>query len=387
MFLNRKKHAPLSLFFYFIFFTAGFSHAQTAISGLEFNGQSTNQAYITVTPPKQKATQITAQVNQRFESGTLFQVPKNTVVYLTSSAGNSQRLGPGSRHQVTASAQGESHRTFFGQVKHFVKDKLNFYKASGPNQKYQGAVEGTVFTVQAEGHNVKFLTSEGSVSVQRKVPINVSENASVNRSKERELYTIKTSSVTAGGEAFYDYNSAEAINYTSYEDAIKEFKYQLDQGYYNGADPYYLADEYTLLGGLYLDNGNAYEAIDPFIKSLNLWYAIDPSDPFISENYLDLSEAYYLAGYRDEGDKYWNTAITIIDNEYKYVLDEYNYFYDLGDYDTAWAFGMDLVDMYESLAWAYEVKESVGYAIEYNYQSPEYWYGQADDLSSILDQF
>ncbi|OUR94695.1 hypothetical protein A9Q87_03410 [Flavobacteriales bacterium 34_180_T64] len=388
--MNKPSNQPLyCLLFSFLFvFSSTVIQAQSVVSKTEYNGQSDVPVNIVVTIPKGKPVNASVNVGQRFESGTMFQVPAYTTLYLTSN-GNTQRLGPGSKHLAQAGPKGEKHKTFFGKVKHFVSNKLSFYKTSGPSNKYQGAVEGTEFTIEAVGKDVKFYTTEGSVEIQRRVPVKVNQASAVNRTKERELYTIKKSYVNAGDpEAFYDYNAyEEPASYDSYEEAISEYKNQLDQGYYNGEDPYFLADEYSLLGGLYLDGGDPSGAIEPLNKALNLWLEIDPSDPLIAENYLDLAEAHYLSENYDSGVQYWDYAVRIIDEAYKFNLDEYNYFYDLRDYDTAWGFGIDLVSMYEGLGYAYELRRNLGGEIEYEYQNPNYWYGQADHLSSILAQF
>ncbi|MFD2822263.1 tetratricopeptide repeat protein [Lacinutrix iliipiscaria] len=358
---------------------------QSTISNLQYNGKDEPQVAIIVTLPKGKPQNATVQVGHSFPSGTMFQVPAYTTVFLTSN-NNTQRLGPGSKHMAQASPKGEKHKTFFGKVKHYVSNKLNFYKASGPNNKYQGAVEGTEFTVEAVGKDVKFFTSEGSVEIQRRVPVTVDQESAVKRKNERELYTVKKTYVNAGDpEMFYDYDAYEApANYGTYQEAINQYQSELDQGYYNGEDPFYLADEYSLLGGLYLDSGNPSGAIEPLNKALNLWIEIDPYDPLIAEHYLNLAEAHYLAGNYDTGVSYWDNAVLIIDSGYQYYLQEFNYFYDLGDNDTAWGFGMDLLDMYNGLGYAYELRNNLGGEIEYQYQNPNYWYALADNLDSIL---
>ena len=364
---------------------SGFS--QSAISKIQYNGQDYTQANIVITLPKGKPQNATVQVGQQFASGTMFQIPAYTTVFLSSN-GNTQRLGPGSKHMASAGPKGEKHKTFFGKVKHYVSNKLSFYKASGPNNKYQGAVEGTEFTVEAVGKNVKFHTTEGSVQIQKRVKVTVNQQAAVNRTKERELYTIEKSYVREGDpEMYYDYNAYEQpVEFGSYQDAIDRYQSELDQGYYNGEDPFYLADEYSLLGELYMDSGDYAGAINPLNKALNLWIEIDPYDPLIAEHYLNLAEAHYLSGNQDTGVSYWDMAVTIIDGAYKFNLDEYNYFYNLGDYGTAWGFGMDLLDMYYGLAYAYELRKNLGGPIEYQYQDPNFWYKEANDLDAILAQ-
>lgn len=378
------KFRTLTIVIFSILGSTLLSFGQTSISRIVYNNQDYQSANIIIGLPKKSPVQQTVKLNQSFPSGTLFQIPAGVTVFLTSN-GNMQRLGPGSKHMVQAGPKGEKHKTFFGRVKHFVKNKLSFYKASGPNNKYQGAVQGTEFTIEAVGKDVKFMTTEGSVEIQRRVPVKVNQQSAVNRTNDRELFTVKKSYVNAGDpEMYYDYEAYEEVTYNSYQDAINQYQSELDQGYYSGADPYYLADEYTLLGGLYLDSGDYAGAIEPWNKALNLWIEIDPYDPLIAEHYLNLAEAHYLAGNQSTGVKYWDSAVTIIDGAYAYYLDEYRYFLSAGDYQTAWAFGNDLLEMYYGLAYAYELRYNLGGEITEDYQNPNFWYNEANALSTEL---
>jgi hypothetical protein len=360
-------------------------NAQFRISKLEFNGSETTQANIIITKPNSKSQKINILVNQEYPSGTMFQVPNNTAVYLSSRSGNVQRLGPGSKHMAKEGPKGERHKTFFGKVKHFVSNKLSFYLASGPNNKYQGAVGGTVFTVEAVGKDVKYFTSEGSVEIQKRVPIIIKQKSVGNRTKSRKLYTIETSNVNEGDpERLYDYDASDPPKeHDTYQEAIDKYQDGLDKDYYNGEDPFYLADGYSLLGLLYLDAGNPADAIDPLDKSLSLWMEIDPDDPLIADHYLNLTEAHYLAGNQETGLDHWNMAINILNRAREDYIYEYNFF-SIEDYDTAWSFGMDLIDIYEDLGYAYELRKDLGGEIEYEDQDPKYWYGLADDLDSKL---
>ena len=294
-------------------FSVGIS--QTAISKLQYNRNDVNSTVVTITTTSQNASQMMVSVGQQFDSGTIFKVPRGTVVHLTTSNGNSQRLGPGSIHQVTVTNNGETHKTFSGRVIHNVRNKMNFYKASGTSDKYQLAVDGTIFSVEAVGKDIKVKTDEGRVMVQQKVPFIVKQQSQLINGSSRELYTYETAYMDADSpEAYYNYNAGQGISYGSYLDAINVFKNRLENDYYSGVDPYYLADQYSLLGSLYMDIARPDLALGPFIDALDLWLAIDPYNPLIGENYLDISEAYYNSGNREQGDRYWNTGVDIIDN-------------------------------------------------------------------------
>lgn len=353
--------------------------AQSTISGLEENGAKTTQLEITVAKPKQQPQKTVLQVNDRFESGTIFAVPDNAVVWLNSN-GNSQRLGPGSKHMASAGAKGESHQTFWGEVMHYVENKLNFYTASGPSgDKQQGAVQGTVFTVTAVGKNVNFKTQEGRVAVQQKVPLNISENSQSKRSKEHKLETTKTAYLDAGNEQTYNYNDNQQITYATYAEAIAVFKQEVDQLYTNGEDAEYIVEFYTLLGELYLDSGDSEGAIESFEIAIELYIEeLDPEDTMLGVNYLGLAEANFLADNQDAGMKIWEKAISLIVQDMENNQIDFDYFVSAEDYSTAWAIGWNFVDNLDNLGWAYDL-------VSDNPQSEEF-YNSAREIEAELEK-
>ena len=330
--------------------------AQSVVSGLEANGVKTAQLEIIVAKPKQKPQKTIVQVNSRFEPGTIFVVPDTGVVWLNSN-GNSQRLGPGSKHMASAGAKGESHQTFWGEVTHYVKNKLNFYTASGPSgDKQQGAVQGTIFTVTAVGRDVNFKTQEGRVAVQQKVPLNIAENSQSKRSKEHRLETTKTSYVDAGNQQTYSHNAPAEITYSSYAEAITVFQKQVDELYEDGEDGQYIVEFYTLLGELYLDSGDAEGAIDSFETAIDLYIEeLDPNNPLLGDNYLGLAEAYFMANEQEKGMEVWNKAVIFIVEDMENNKIDLNYFIAAEDYDTAWGVGWNFVDNLDNLGWAYDL--------------------------------
>jgi tetratricopeptide (TPR) repeat protein len=347
------------------------------IAEVEFNGQRTSSVEIIIAKPKERPAPANVKPQDAFPSGTIFQIPANTVVWLSTN-NNRQRLGPGSKHQATVSPKGESHQTFVGQVTHYVSNLLNFYKASGPTPKYQGAVEGTIFTVEAVGKDVKFNTTEGRVAIQSKVPLTISEAAKVERKKERELTTTQVTYLSEGdSEQLFNHNSSEQVTYATYAEAIAIYQQQLDQAFDDGVDAGYLVDGYMTLGALYLDNGEPEQAIDPLERAVQLLKEIDPDDPFIAEDYLTLAEAYYYSDDEAGGDENWNIAVDILKEEVPYYEEEYRYFLEEEDNDTAWSIGQDLADMYDTLGWAYELVE--------DYDQAEEYYQRLDELEAELE--
>jgi len=351
---------------------------QIRIAEVEFNGQSVSQVTISVAKPRERPASIPVKPQDAFPSGTIFQIPASTVVWLISTNNNRQRLGPGSKHQATVSPKGESHQTFVGQVTHYVTNLLNFYKASGSTPKYQAAVGGTIFTVEAVGKDVKFNTTEGRVAVRSKVPLTISEAAKVERKKERELTTTQVTYLSEGdSEQLFNHNSSEQVTYATYAEAIAVYQQQLDQAFDDGVNAGYLVDGYITLGALYLDNGEPEQAIDPLERAVQLLEEIDPDDPFIAEDYLTLAEAYYYSDDEAGGDESWNTAVDILEEEVPYYEEEYRYFLEEEDDDTAWSIGQDLADMYDTLGWAYELVE--------DYDQAEEYYQLLDELEAELE--
>jgi tetratricopeptide (TPR) repeat protein len=357
------------------------AQTQIGIKEIFIGGQPAAQANITVTLPNATPKATGINTSSAFPSGTLFEIPANTVVTLESN-NNFQRLGPGSKHLAQVSANGETHKTFWGSVTHYVNNALSFYKASGSNTDVQGAVKGTVFTVEAEGKEVKFKTTEGSVQLQKKTNVKIAEQSHLNRKQDRDLQTIQTSMLTAGEpEETYTYGQYEEVKYTTYAEAVDEFTSLLDQAYVNGADAEYLAEEYTLVGELYLDMGEPHNAIEPLQTALSLYLEeIDPYDPLNAISYLLLAEAYYEAEYFEEGDKNWVTAQNIFIDDLNYNIELYNYLVEYtDDSEMIWSIGMDIVDNYDNLGWGYDVFG--------DYEKADYYYGLSDQLYDEVNKY
>lgn len=354
--------------------------AQSTIERLELNGQDVGNVTISYALPKQKPAMATVQANQRFDSGTLFIIPAQTVVWLTSN-GNKQRLGPGSKHVASAGAKGESHQTFWGKVQHFVSNKLNFYKASGPSTKHQGAVKGTVFTVEAVGKDVKFSTQEGAVAIERQVKLNIQEQSKNNLRKQRELTATKTTLINAGDpEEVFDHNYEEEVAYESYDQAIRFFRQELEQAYENGVNAEFIVGEYTLLGELYLDAADPTSAVQAFETAIELYEdELDPDDPAVAVNHIGLGEANYNLQNYNEGTNHCNIALALLSEELEFNKEDFEYFLEIEDYETAWSIGMDMVDNYDNLGWCYDILN--------NYEESDKYYGMAEALEEQLNQY
>ncbi|WP_339708428.1 tetratricopeptide repeat protein [uncultured Kriegella sp.] len=360
--------------------TTPVTQAQSTIASLELNGEPANTVNISYALPRQKMATATVQVNQKFESGTLFIIPARTVVWLSSN-GNKQRLGPGSKHVASAGPKGESHQTFWGKVQHFVSNKLNFYKASGPSTKHQGAVKGTVFTVEAVGKDVKFSTQEGAVAIERQIKLNIQEQSKNNLRKQRELTATKTTLISAGDpEEMFDHNYEEEVDYESYDQAIRFFRQELEQAYENGVDAEFIVGEYTLLGELYLDAADPTSALEAFETAIELYEdELDPDNPAIAENHIGLGEANYNLQNYNEGTNHCNIALALLSEDLEFNKEDFEYFLSSEDYETAWSIGMDMVDNYDNLGWCYDILN--------NYEESDKYYSMAEALEAQLNQY
>lgn len=378
--ITSPLHYRLALLVIMCCLTTSATLAQSTIASLELNGEPTDTANISYALPREKLATAAVQVNQKFESGTLFIIPAQTVVWLTSN-GNKQRLGPGSKHVASAGPKGESHQTFWGKVQHFVSNKLNFYKASGPSTKHQGAVKGTVFTVEAVGKNVKFSTQEGTVSIERQVKLNIQEQSKNNLRKQRELTATKTTLINAGDpEEMFDHNYEEEVAYETYDQAIRFFRQELEQAYENGVDAEFIVGEYTLLGELYLDAADPTSAVQAFKTAIELYEdELDSDDPAIAVNHIGLGEANYNLKNYNEGTNHCNIALALLSEDLEFNKEDFEYFSSSEDYETAWSIGMDMVDNYDNLGWCYDILN--------NYEQSDKYYGMAEALEAQLDQY
>lgn len=371
------------LLFNFIFFFMVSANAQFQIVGMRFNGNFADAVNLTIISPDGKPFTgiVPYDQNRPYNSGTTFKTPANTSIAILYK-GQTQIMDPNSVLKVSIVKNGVVAQTLTGRVKHVLKDvktKLGFYKAG--NGYTWAHAEGTEFYVEAFGKSkkAKFTTEEGTIAIIQEVPINIKEAAKNektrgNRGEGRELTTTKKIYSSAGEE--YIAGNVQAISYRTYEEALRAFEQEINQKEAQGN--FYMeemADDFTLLGELYLDNGQYDEAIEPLRKAAYYNTEANPEDLMVLESYLYLAEALIYSSNEaefSEGVNFAKEIIKILTEVVREYTEEYSYALELEDYDYAWDLCYELVDINEYLGWSYDLLDQFEQADQYYQASDDY---------------
>lgn len=402
--------------------------AQSEVTLIQVDGQEVRSAAgIRVAAPKQQPRLGEVNTGDSFPQGTVIETPAKTVLELSSLNGNTLRIEARSKIRLAASANGESYTAFAGKVWFTVKKRLNFFNVSDSRGKIQGAVKATKFSVEVGEKAIKFEKTEGEVALQRKVQVKIADaKSSGERQRSRDLTTTKIDYLSAdASELSYalDYYETDVVEFETYEGAEQYFRQQLEH-HSHGSDREQLADDYTTLGYVYLDQGSPGAAVEYFNSALeinrqlfpggidpiladnytDLGYAyldlsqpkvavkyfqealaineqIDPEDPLIAESYINLADALAEAGEDEAAQEYLRDAIAILELDLEINLEDFrdaSTSDDPEDLELAWYIALDIVDNYENLGWAWEIAGDEERADRY--------YDQAEALEAQLGE-
>ncbi|QAA82538.1 hypothetical protein EI546_12775 [Aequorivita sp. H23M31] len=371
------------------FFLSLNATAQFQIIEMLFNGERATTVNLTILAPNERpfTGPVPFDTQKIYNSGTTFKTPEGTSIALLCK-GQMQVMRPNSTLKLSFIKNGIKAETLTGVVQHVLKDiknNLSFYKAG--NGYAWAHAEGTIFEVQAfeKSKKAKFTTQEGTISIIEEVPVTIAEKPKkeINRSEkagERQLTTSKKTLNSAGD--VYITNEVPAIGYETFKDALNS----LDDGIYsrdNNVDlgnPDYalieeLAGNFSLLGGLYLENDQPDMAIDPLRKATDYYELTDPEGFLTLESYLYLAEALILS--KDENNKTEGkmSAKEIVRTLEKILyenVDDLGYAVKNGDHDLVWDIKDDLVTICDYLGWAYDLLDETGTANEYYQFAEEY---------------
>lgn len=378
--LQIYKPTILKLFFSLnLLLLANLTSAQFQIVGMQYNGPSgwvtATQAHLTISEPgKQPYTQnVQYDYAKQYASGTTFTTHENTSISIMYK-GQTQVMYPNSTLKVVIESNGIKAQTLKGTVNHILKDvkqKVGFYKAG--NGYTWAHAEGTQFIVQASGQskNVKIQTSEGRVTIVDQVPVVINQSATtkIGGKAGAELNTTVRTTNSAGQQAYVTNQGSNKIQYQTYGEAIEAFEKEIRYKEQSGnAYIEELAENYSLIGELYMEIGEFDRAIEPLGKAVEYLSALDDEDLYIIDTSLFYSEALINSSISDNRTIGNNLVIQIINiltpvlNEY---IAEYNFANEDGDEDWAWDLCYDLVDINEYLGWSYELLNNDAKANEF----------------------
>ena len=375
----------LQFFFWFFCFFTSISFAQFTIAGMQYNGQMVNQAKLTIHEPGQSPYTATVQYNpgKQYPFGTTITTFETAVS--TIYKGQRQVIQPNSALKLIKEKYGLKAQTVKGTVDHILKDvkqNVGFYKAG--NGYTWAHAEGTQFRVQASGNSkkVNIATAEGRVTIIDQVPVKINQAATVNIGGKKVGSTLNTTVRTTNtqGQSYSTGQSSKTFVYQTYEQAIDAFV--RDTNYKEQTGTAYveeLAENYSLIGELYMEIGQFEKAIEPLGKAVEYMAILDPEDIYIIDTSLYLCEAMIntnVSEYINIGNNLAVEIINILIPELNEYITEYKYALEYEDDDWAWDLCYDLVDINEYLGWAYELLE--------NYDKADEFYAWADEYDSRL---
>ncbi len=356
--------------FAFLFSMAATSQFQ--IVGMQYNGQNIGSVNLTILSPKGQpfTGAVPFDANKIYNSGTTFKTPAGTSIAILCK-GQTQVMKPNSTLKLSLVNNGIKAETLTGSVQHVLKDvksKLSFYKAG--NGYTWAHAEGTVFEVEAytKSKKAKFSTQEGTIAIIEDIPVSIVEPAKnqIERSgkaEERNLTTSRKTLNNSGQE--YITENIQPIEYATYEEALGAFDVEtyarnetvkVESPNWTLIEE--LADDFTLLGGLYLENGQPDMAIDPLRIASAYNELTDPEGILTLESYLYLSEALIQSEdevNRNEGLAYASSIVEALNEVLEEYIEEFDYAVANGDEDLAWEISYELVNICEYLGWSHDL--------------------------------
>jgi len=352
---------------------------------MQNNGQVVYEAKLTISEPGKPAYTQSIPFNnkQPYPFGTTITTFDTAIS--TMYKGQRQVIHPNSALKLIKEQYGIKAQTVKGTVDHILKDvkqNVGFYKAG--NGYTWAHAEGTELRVQATGHSkaVNIETFEGQINIIDQVPVKINQaaTASIGGKKVGSDLTTTVRTTNTAGNTYSSNQSSQPIVYQTYEQAIDAFvndTYNKEQS--GTAYVEELAENYGLIGELYMEIGQFEKAIEPLGKAVEFMAMLDPEDIYILDTSLYLCEAMISTNvpeYQNIGNNLTVEIINILLPELNEYISEYNYAMQYEDDDWAWDLCYDLVDINEYLGWAYELLE--------NYDKADEFYAWADEYDSRL---
>lgn len=250
----------------------------------------------------------------------------------------------------------------------------------GPSNEIQGAVEGTEFSIETDGENLKIDLTEGKIAINKLTRIELNEKfIEVDSVPNRELFITETTDHLSDKNRFYDKKSdVSNEKVLNTEDSItKFFKNQ------------FIKQKRILINGgpnsrqgfKLLEQGKESLGIGMYQKALESGEI--NSDKFIQAS-LILVEGYY----RNEDFKnrlaWLEAALHYIRLNDSINKIKYDHFKAVGENDFRIGYGRDRVVLKKYYAWAYTVKLKVTGCLEAPNQNPAKWLNDAKKLSDSL---
>ena len=367
----------LSIVIFLVFFSVSSIFAQVGtVNALYRNGQVVGSLNLKIFGSKSGADIIVAvSKGYRLSSGDKIEIPAGCGIQFYSPRGwqnvfttsNAPLIyyvkfkGNNEEHIINGKGQIRSQVTVAGQLGASYK--------VGNGEGISASSKATDYTFINIGNNIQasLKTDEGQIEIIEEVTMQINDySQKINNNgpnSEQQKYPTKSISITqtAGNANTY---GGRSVIYNNYNEAVNCLAQEINNQRQGNADPEELMDNYTSLGELYLDLGNAANAIQSFNGALyycNLEYYEDEIESI--EIKLYLAEAYMDNGNQNEGQGTVNRCISLLQDNLRYEMEDLNYAQ--GDEELRQLICDEILDIYDFLGWAYDIVGNTSVSDQY----------------------
>jgi len=336
-------------------------HAQktSRVMNLRVNNQPVGSATVDVFPPKAQGSPVkTLTKGMQLESGTRLIIPPKTAIQFESPGGTQNVFADKDKkieYTVVFTEKGENH-TVSGEGAS-ISNKVNpgkfvgydYRNSNGKGTTCASKATEFTFTDLTAGKNEKAVikTTEGTVHITDQRPVTVNGKPLKNKRHGEEGSKSVSVTQSAGNREFISSN--EAVNYSSFDEAIAAISAEL-----KNEDEDDKADDLVCLGDLYMDAGQPAKAIAPFKEAYEYYnseYGEEEAETLNAQ--LSLAHAYLEAGNKQKGAELARNAIKTLEEGMEEIKEDMQFIHD--DEEAVALLCDDYVELAALCGWAYEL--------------------------------
>lgn len=384
MITSQKLHLlRLSPLIYLLLFSLLSFGKDFKITSLKIDNVTVEKAIVSYLLPNEKFYRNEMlEVGKTFPEGTTLNMSASTELTYQTPSGHYIKCPPGTKvlqDENGTKSTGKITVSWWEKLKTGVKGAFDFF--GGPSTEVQAAVEGTEFTIESDGDNLKIDLNYGKVAVNRRIRVELNEQfIEIDTVPKREIFITETTDYLSLKNQHYE-KKLDTIQYKPLdtEDKIDQFfKIQLSKQ------------------KLILTNGGqnsrlGYKLIEQGQDSLGkmMYHKAMDNGEINREKFIQASlilvEAYFRNNDLKNRSVWLDCALHFIELEHNNNAKKFKHFKDAGENKFQLGFGKDLVVSKQYYAWAYTVKLKLTGCLENQNQNPAKWLRDAKKLNDSLN--